>query len=218
MRLIDVLAMIQRLDQSVLETGDVAAILGVGKAHASKMAGRLEEAGHLVALRRGVWAFPGRTDPMSIPECLTAPQPAYVSLQSALYYHGMLSQIPSSLYAVSLARTRRYSTPLGAVSVHHVAPDFFFGYETVSEKAIRMARPEKALLDIFYLSPVKSRLFCKLPEVRKPGDFDVADARRMISRIPFAPRRALVSQLFEQWLDSSAEIRKKPRESHDDFP
>jgi predicted transcriptional regulator of viral defense system len=201
MKLIDVLARLQRLEQPVLETGDMAAIIGVGKAHASKMAARLAEAGHLLALRRGVWAFPGRLDPLGLPERLTAPQPAYVSLQSALYHHGMISQIPSSVYAVSLARTRRYITPLGVVSVHHVSPDFFFGYESLGERGIRMARPEKALLDVFYLAPARSRLFCKLPEVEKARDFDVADARRMIARIPSATRRAMVAHRFKQWLD-----------------
>ena len=201
MRLVDVLARLQRLDQPVLETGDVAAIVGVRKAHASKMATRLAEAGQLLALRRGVWAFPGRLDPLGLPERLTAPHRAYVSLQSALYHHGMISQIPSSVYAVSLARTRRYTTPLGVVSVHHVSPDFFFGYETLGEKGIRMARPEKALLDVLYLAPARSRLFCKLPEVEKARDFDVADARRMIARIPSAARRAMVAHRFKQWLD-----------------
>ena len=202
MRLIDVLARLQRLDQPVLETSDIAAIVGVGRAHASKMAARLAEAGHLLALRRGVWAFPGRLDPLGLPERLTAPQPAYVSLQSALYHHGMISQMPSSLYAVSLARTRRYTTPLGVVSVHHVSPDFFFGYETLGEKGIRMARPEKALLDVFYLAPARSRLFCKLPEVERAGGFDVAEAQRMMARIPFAVRRAMVGQRFKQWLEA----------------
>ena len=202
MKLVDVLARLQRFDQPVLETGDMAAIVGIGKSHASKIAARLAEAGHLVALRRGAWAFPGRLDPLGLPERLTAPQPAYVSLQSALYHHGMISQIPSSVYAVSLARTRRYTTPLGVVSVHHVSPDFFFGYETLGEKGIRMARPEKALLDVFYLAPTRSRLFCKLPEVEKPGGFDVAEARRMIARIPFPRRRTMVSHRFKQWLDN----------------
>lgn len=201
MKLLDVLARLQRLDQPALETGDVAAILGVGKPHASKIAARLAEAGHLLALRRGVWAFPDRLDPLGLPERLTAPQPAYVSLQSALYHHGMISQIPSSIYAVSLARTRRYTTPMGVVSIHHVAPDFFFGYESVGGKTIRMARPEKALLDVFYLTPARSRLFSALPEVERPRDFSVAEARRIIARIPFPARRAMVARRFKQWID-----------------
>jgi predicted transcriptional regulator of viral defense system len=198
---VDVLARLQRLNQPVLETGDVATIVGVGKTHASKIAARLAEAGHLLALRRGVWAFPDRLDPLGLPERLTAPQPAYVSLQSALSHHGMISQIPSSIYAVSLARTRRYTPPLGVVSIHHVAPDFFFGYESVGEKAIKMASPEKALLDVFYLTPAKSRLFSALPEVEKPRAFNVAEARRIISRIPLLARRTMVAQRFKQWVD-----------------
>ena len=203
MRLLDVLTQLQRRDQPVLETGDIAVILGVGKAHASKMATRLAETGHLLALRRGVWAFPGRLDPLASPERLTAPQPAYVSLQSALYHHGMISQIPALVYAISLGRTRRYETPLGVVSVHHVAPDFFFGFETVGDKGVRIARPEKALLDVFYLAPARSRLFCQLPEVEKPRRFDVKEAQGMIARIPFPARRNMVAERFKQWLEGA---------------
>jgi len=47
-------------------------------------------------------------------EFLTAPFPAYVSLQSALYLHGMISQVPALTYAVTLARSRRLATPLGS--------------------------------------------------------------------------------------------------------
>lgn len=204
MKLIAALARLQRLEQPVLETGDIAVVLQVGRAHASKIAARLADEGHLLALRRGVWGLPGRLDPMGLAERLTAPQPAYVSLQSALYHHGMISQIPSTIYAVSLARTRRYRTPMGVVSIHHLSPDFFFGYDTVGAKGIRMARPEKALLDVFYLAPARSRLFRGLPEVEKPAGFSVAEARRMIARIPFVRRRAMVNRRFSKWLDDTS--------------
>jgi hypothetical protein len=50
--------------------------------------------------------------------------------------------------AVSLARTRRFVTA-GAVSVHHVQPSFFFGFEDVGHGG-RLATPEKALVDFLY--------------------------------------------------------------------
>lgn len=57
-------------------------------------------------------------------EYLTGPFPSYVSPQTALFYHEMISQIPHIIYAVSLARTRQYKTPLGNVSIHHLQPDW----------------------------------------------------------------------------------------------
>lgn len=201
MKLTSALARLQGMDQPVLETGDIAMILGIGRAHASKIATRLAADGLLLPLRRGAWALPGRLDPFGLPERLTAPHPAYVSLQSALYHHGMISQIPAVIYAVSLARTRNFTTPLGEVSIHHVSPDFFFGYETTGGRGIRMATPEKALLDVFYLTPASSRLFTRLPEVERPDRFDESEARRMIARIPFPARRKMVNLRFEQWLE-----------------
>jgi hypothetical protein len=115
----------------------------------------------------------------------------------------MISQIPVPVYAVSLARTRRYVTPVGVVSIHHVAPDFFFGFETRGENNIRMARPEKALLDFFYLAPTRTRLFCSLPEVERPNRFDVKMAKSMIARISFPARRKMVAEHFKQWLLST---------------
>ena len=87
----------------------------------------------------------------------------------------MISQIPGVIYAVSTARTRRWETPFGTVSLHHIAPALFFGFETAKGGRVRMAGPEKALLDILYLSPARSRLFAKLPEL----DLERVDLNRV---------------------------------------
>lgn len=203
MKLLDALRIVEDFGQPVLETVDAAAIWGVSNGHASKILARLAESGHAVGLRRGLWGFPEKLDPLALPERLTAPQPAYVSLQSALYYHGMLSQIPAAIYAISLARTRRYVTPLGTVSVHHVAPEFFFGFEAVGASGISLALPEKALLDYFYLHPARTRLFSRLPEVEKPASFDLGVARHMLNRIAFPARRRMVASLLEEWVERS---------------
>ena len=107
MRLIDALATLSAMQAPVFDTGDAAARLGVDIAHASTVLARLAAARHVVRLRRGVWAFRERVDPLALPEYLTSPFPSYVSLQSALYLHGMIDQVPAVTYAVSLARTRR---------------------------------------------------------------------------------------------------------------
>lgn len=179
-------------------TSDAAAYLGIRRDHASKLLARLANAGHILRLRHSVWALAGRVDPLALPSIVTSPLPSYVSLQSALYYHGMISQIPNVIYAVSLGRARQFKTPLGTVSIHHVKPEFFFGFEETGDRGVVMATPEKALLDFLYLGPAKSRLFRALPELELPQGFDVKSARRIIQRIPSDESKSLVSRAFER--------------------
>ncbi len=200
MRLVDVLGALESLAASAFTTRDAASRLGVPNAHASVSLARLRAAGRVVRLRHGVWALPNRVDALALPECLTAPFPAYVSLQSALYLHGMVSQVPAVTYAVTLARTRRFVTPLGTVSLHHVRPTFFFGYEDAGRSGGRLATPEKALVDFLYLAPARSGLFRALPEVEWPRTFRASVARSMVNRIELAGRRTAVARSLEELL------------------
>ena len=201
MTLLDALSRIASMDAMVFSTSDVAARLQVRGGHASTVLARLASSGQLVRLRRGVWTLPGRVDPLALPEYLTSPFPAYVSLQSALYLHGMISQMPAVTYAVSLARTRRFATPLGAVSVHHVQPTFFFGFEDAGRSGGRLATLEKAVVDFLYLAPARSKLFRALPELEWPKRFSVRAARAIVKRIEPVRRRTLVSRALERLLE-----------------
>jgi predicted transcriptional regulator of viral defense system len=200
--LVGALASLGAMEDPVFETGDAAVRLGISNAHASATLARLAAVGHLVRLRRGLWALPGRVDPLTLPARLTAPLPSYVSLQSALYLHGMISQVPAVTYAVSLARARQFETPLGVVSVHHVAPGFFFGYEDARRNGVLMASPEKALVDFFYLGPARSGLFHSLPELELPRGFKASRARAIVAQVPSRRRRRMVERALERVLES----------------
>lgn len=205
MRLIDVHARLLKMGVPMFQTSDAAATLGLGSAHASKLLARLAASGHVTKLGRGRWGFKELIDPFALPEYLTAPYSSYVSLQSALYHHGMISQIPSVLYAVSLARTKKHRTPLGMVSIHHIDPSLFFGHQPTGKGPGKIATPEKALIDFLYLSPTRTRLFRALPELEIPAGFKVNEARKIIRRIRFVRRRNYVSRLFEALWKRSAE-------------
>ena len=198
MRLVDVHARLLKMDIPVFQTSDAAAYLSIANAHASKLLARLAASGHLARLGRGRWGFKDRIDPFALPEYLTAPYPGYVSLQSALYHHGMISQIPSVIFAVSIARTKTYASALGTVSVHHVDPSFFFGYRPAGKGAGKIATPEKALIDFLYLCPARTRLFQALPELEFPEGFKINEARKIIRRIRPVRRRNHVRRLFEE--------------------
>jgi len=204
MRLVDVHARLLKMGVPVFQTSDAAAYLGIRNAHASKLLARLATSEHLTRLGRGLWGFKDRINPFALPEYLTAPYPSCVSLQSALYHHGMISQVPSVTYAVSIARTRTYVTALGTVSVHHIDPSFFFGYQTAGKGPAKIATPEKALIDFLYLSPARTRLFRALPEIEFSKEFKVNRARKIIRQIRAVRRRSHVSRLFEElWKASS---------------
>jgi predicted transcriptional regulator of viral defense system len=192
--LLEAHARLVAMDQPVFHTSDAGARLGMANAHASTVLARLAVFGHVARLRRGVWAFPGRVDRLALPGHLTSPFPAYVSLQSALYFHGMIAQVPAVTYAVSLARTRRFRTPVGAVSIHHLAPAFFFGFTEVGRQGAQMATPEKALVDFLYFGPARSKMFRALPELELPPGFSFRTARRMAGRITSRARRTSVLQ------------------------
>lgn len=198
MRAMDAQAKLFALNQPVIRTADAAVCLDVNRIHASKILKRLAGSGTISSIASGLWSLSKTLDPLVLPEYLTAPFPSYVSLQTALYYHGMISQIPSVIYAVTQARTRRYKTSFGLVSVHHISPDFFFDYSFVGNPAnIKMATPEKALLDVLYLSPARSHLFKVLPEVEFPEKFDFQKAYKMIGKIKSPRRKSIVLSKFE---------------------
>ena len=188
------------LRQPLLNTSDASACLKITLVHASKILGRLTEGRLWTQLARNRWALTEQVDPLLIPEFLTAPFPTYISLQTALYYHGMISQIPEVLYAISLTRTHKYTTPLGTFSIHHMTPNLFFGFKYFGKSQVKMATPEKALFDIFYLSPVHTSLFKTLPELELPHQFKVKEVWKMVKKISSQRLQTIVSKKFKNIL------------------
>ncbi|MFA6408927.1 MAG: hypothetical protein WCW01_01960 [Gammaproteobacteria bacterium] len=191
-----VLSKIKALKIAIFQTRDISVALDISITTASQALRRLEKFGHTIRLQRGLWALPEKVEPLMLPEYLTAPYACYVSLQSALYHHGMIEQIPEVIYAVTLMRTKKFKTQFATVSAHHIPPSFFGGFISVGTNNIKIATPEKALLDFFYLSTAKSRLFTRLPELEIPQNFDVTLCKKWIKAIPTLQRRSLVEKKF----------------------
>lgn len=200
MRALDAYADLLRFGKLVVTTEDAALRIGTTPSAASRILSRLAQQGLAKSLRHGIWTLEPDLDPLLLPEYLTTPLPAYVSLQSALYFHGMISQIPHIIYVASLAKTRRVSTSIGTYSIHRLAPEFFGGYEIDSSTDVKMATPEKALLDVLYLSAARSRLFARLPEIELPRGFKIGACKRWIARVPAPYRRTMVRRRLDEIL------------------
>ncbi|MFH0881234.1 MAG: hypothetical protein V2A34_16095 [Lentisphaerota bacterium] len=63
-----------------------------------------------------------------------------------------------------------------------------------------MATPEKALLDVLYLSPAKSRLFAALPELEFPKKINMRRLRQMMEKIASRRLQTLVGSRLESLL------------------
>lgn len=81
---------------------------------------------------------------------------SYVSRHSALAWYGMIPEFVPVVTSVTLGRPRTLETPLGRFEFRHIDKKYFWGYrqiEVQSRQAAFVARPEKALLDLIYLTP-----------------------------------------------------------------
>jgi predicted transcriptional regulator of viral defense system len=196
----EALGRLRSLRVPAVTTADTAAVLGLSIEAASHTLRRLASSGLMTPVRRALWALTDRPDPLALAEYVTAPYPSYVSLQTALYQRGMVAQIPSMFYVVSLARSARIKTSLGTYSVHHVRPELFGGFEHDARSGTNLALPEKALVDFLYLSPTRNRLFAALPELEFPRGFKRGVVRAWVERIPSRRSRTIVERKLQELL------------------
>lgn len=82
-------------------------------------------------------------------------RPSYVSLQSALSWYGLIPEFVPAVTSVTGGRPQTIETPLGVFYFRHIDKSFLYGYSEVelsNRQTAFVARPEKALLDLIYLT------------------------------------------------------------------
>jgi predicted transcriptional regulator of viral defense system len=120
---------------------------------------RWVKSGRLIQLRRGVYSVapPYRAEePHLFLVANHLRKPSYVSLQSALSYYGMIPEVVPVTTSVTTGRPETLETPLGSFVFRHLKKIAFFGYadtEISRGQSAFLASPEKALLDLLYLTP-----------------------------------------------------------------
>ena len=196
MNQIEALRRLQSLGTPVFETRDAGALLAVTPANANMILRRLADQGQLVHLARGRWLIARNLSRLALPELISAPYPAYVSMQSALFHHGLIEQIPAVVYAATPGRPRRITTPMGVISFHRVPGELFTGF-AVNDDGAKIATPEKALFDVLY-SPGRSRLFARLPELEFPRDFRWSQLRDFAKVVKSSTRGKFIERRIDE--------------------
>lgn len=120
---------------------------------------RWVKAGKLLQLRRGLYSLAPTWRKVVPHPFLVAnrlQRGSYVSLQSALAFHGLIPEHVPIVTSVGPGRPETVHNPLGGFQFNHLVGTLLFGYSHL-EVALRqfafMASPEKALLDLIHLTP-----------------------------------------------------------------
>jgi predicted transcriptional regulator of viral defense system len=131
----------------------------VDRAKIQKQLSRWTAAKKIYQLRRGLYTLAKpyqKKQPHLFLIANALISPSYISLQSALAYYSLIPEaVPQVLSITSRLRSQRYETPLGVFGYHHIKPQFFSGFQLEqvdSDQFAYIARPEKALLDLIYLT------------------------------------------------------------------
>jgi predicted transcriptional regulator of viral defense system len=136
---------------------EVACWLGGSPERQFSLLKRAVAAGEVVRIHRGLYCLATRylrqkIDPLVLAQRVHGP--SYISLETALSYHGW---IPEAVYAVtstSLNRSREFDTPMGYFSFTRVPQEMFYAEVARVEKedgsSFLLASPLKALADCVY--------------------------------------------------------------------
>ena len=129
----------------------------------------------------------------------------YVSLQTALSHHGMIPEHVPETTCVTTGRPLLIETPIGRIRYRHLKGKAFWGYDE-EQRGIQtadVAKPEKALLDLIYLTPGgASRSYIAQLRLQNLGRLDLQLIEHMTVRFRI-PRLARVPDLLAELYDTT---------------
>ena len=173
----------------------------------------LLKSGELIRVRKGLYVF-GNERSSQPPSRLSVANlvygPSYVSLQSALSFHGLIPEGVYETTSVTPKRNKRFNTPLGVFSYRYLRSKLYpvgvTQYYTAQGHGILIASPEKALADMLWLhrsshknQPLKELLFEDLrvdpDKLRRMDRGRLSLIGKRFLHSPISELHALVSEL-----------------------
>jgi predicted transcriptional regulator of viral defense system len=164
-------------------TSAMAGACGMTTSATSRLLTRLAHQAALVRVTRGVWAntqHPNFT-PYGLTPYLLAGEMGYVSFLSALQRHGVISQIPTSIYVATTGHARIVESPVGTFRFVGIKPIYMQHGVTWLDGSLSygLAIAEKALIDCLYVSTRRGNQFKHLPEIESEA-VDIEILKRLI--------------------------------------
>ncbi|MCG8310233.1 MAG: hypothetical protein MI975_22740 [Cytophagales bacterium] len=117
-----------------------------------------QEKGYIIKLRRGYYSFKEveKGEAFRYFSANKIYAPSYISMESALSYYNLIPEGVFTTVSLTTRNTSAFSTPVGSFSYRNVKAQLFFGYRllNIHGHTIKMAEPEKSLLDYLYLNKI----------------------------------------------------------------
>jgi predicted transcriptional regulator of viral defense system len=157
----------------------IAGDAAIDDAHTRIALSRWVKAGHLIALKKGVYMHRGfyelhRQEPAFAPvvSSILLSQ-SYLSLEYVLQQAGILTEITYPVTAITIKNTRTVVNHLGSFVYRHIQPDFYFGFQIMEAYGVPYAQASaaKALFDYLYLRT--------LPVDLEPQHYNLAEELRL---------------------------------------
>lgn len=120
---------------------------------------RLEEAGEVIRLKKGLYVVNPDITEKPINEFLIANHlygPSYVSMQSALRYYGLIPERVYEITSITTGLHKEFINKVASFTYIHCREEYYnIGIEIIKDNGQQfiMASPEKALCDLMVYSP-----------------------------------------------------------------
>jgi predicted transcriptional regulator of viral defense system len=144
----------------------IAGDAAVDDARARIALSRWVKAGHLIALKKGVYMHRRfyelhrqETSFAPVVSAILLPR-SYLSLEYVLQQSGILTEITYLVTAITSKNTRTFVNHLGTFVYRHIQPDLYFGFQIMDAYSMPyvQASVAKALFDYLYLRPLLANL------------------------------------------------------------
>ncbi len=172
-------------DEPLFETGLLLAG-DIDPRNIRRQLSRWVQNGRLIQLRRGLYALEApfrkaKPHPFVVANWLMPG--SYVSCQSVLAHEGLIPEHVPQTTSVGPGRPNRWRTPLGSYRFRHLQESLIcgFGLRNVGG-GLRayVAKPEKALLDLVYLTPnADSEVYLEELRLQNLESLDQEELRRL---------------------------------------
>jgi hypothetical protein len=149
---------LEKSSQGIFTRAEVACWVGGSPQRQFSLVKRALASGEVLHLRRGLYCLAAKylrqkVDPLMVAQRVHGP--SYISLETALSYHGWIPEAVYSITSASLDRSREFDTPLGHFSFTRVRQTTFYAEVSRVEReaggSFLLASPLKALADYVHV-------------------------------------------------------------------